>query len=262
LWLVTRATRPLTIFARAADQLGKNIRSDPLPEKGPTEVLEASRALNNMQERLRRLIENRTQMLAAISHDLRTPLTLLRLQAELLVDSNAQAKVLCRISELEAMIASILDFAKETFSDEPQRIVDLAALVESVCDDLADTGAMATFSPSHRVLYSCRRMALKRAISNVVDNAVKYGKVANVKLVEDASAIRIVIDDKGLGLPDAQLEQVFVPFYRGDASRSRHTGGAGLGLSIAQAIVHGHGGTITLSNRSEGGLRVKVLLPR
>ena len=261
MWLVARATAPLSAFALAADRLGKNIRAKPLPETGPTEVVQASRAFNEMQERLQRLIENRTQMLAAISHDLRTPVTLLRLRGELMADGEERTKVLDTLDEMESMIASVLEFARGTFHDEPQRRVDLSALVASVCDDMADAGATIEFEPPDQILVACRRIALKRALTNLIDNAVKYGGVARVSVEERPDVVEITIDDDGPGIPQEQLDRIFMPFYRVDASRTSNNGGVGLGLSIAQAIIHGHGGTIRPENRSERGLRVRVSLP-
>lgn len=262
MWLVARVTAPLSTFALAADRLGKNIRAEPLPETGPTEVVQASRAFNEMQERLRRLVENRTQMLAAISHDLRTPVTLLRLRGELMADEVEREKVLDTLDEMESMIASVLEFAKETFHDEPQRHVDLSALVASICDDMADAGAKIEFDPPDQVLVACRRIALKRALMNVIDNAVKYGNVAFVGIENRPDAAEIIIDDDGPGVPQQELDQIFMPFYRADRARTPGKGGVGLGLSIAQAIIHGHGGTIRSQNRPKGGLRVCVSLPR
>ena len=262
MWLVARVTAPLSTFALAADRLGKNIRAEPLPETGPTEVVQASRAFNEMQERLRRLVENRTQMLAAISHDLRTPVTLLRLRGELMADEVEREKVLDTLDEMESMIASVLEFAKETFHDEPQRHVDLSALVASICDDMADAGAKIEFDPPDQVLVACRRIALKRALMNVIDNAVKYGNVALVGIENRPDAAEIIIDDDGPGVPQQELDQIFMPFYRADRARTPGKGGVGLGLSIAQAIIHGHGGTIRSQNRPKGGLRVRVSLPR
>ncbi len=259
-WLVWRVTAPLGAFARAADRLGKNIRAEPLPEEGPIEVAQASKAFNAMQERLRRLVENRTQLLAAVSHDLRTPITLLRLRAELMEDEEQQAKVLETLSEMEAMVASVLDFSKSTFHDEPQRQVDLAALVGSICDDRADAGANVAFEAPGKVPYICRRMELKRALTNLIDNAIKYGGGARVTVEPTPTAIEVIIDDDGPGIPEDQMETIFMPFYRIDASRGQG-GGVGLGLSIAQTIVHGHGGSIHLENRPVGGLRARVSLP-
>lgn len=260
IWLVWRVTAPLTAFSHAADRLGKNIRAEPLPEDGPLEVAQAAQAFNAMQERLRRLVENRTQFLAAVSHDLRTPITLLRLRAELMEDEAEQAKVLETLAEMESMVASVLDFTKSTFHDEPQRQVDLTALVGSICDDRADAGEKVEFDAPGRIPYICRRMELKRALTNLIDNAIKYGGGARVTVEQKPAAIDVLIDDDGPGIPDDKMETIFTPFYRIDAARGQG-GGVGLGLSIAQAIVHGHGGNIHLENRTGGGLRACVSLP-
>lgn len=262
MWLVGRVTSPLAAFARAAKNLGKNLRSEPLSEQGPLEVAEASRAFNEMQERLRRLIENRTHLLAAISHDLRTPITLLRLRAELMDDVNERERTLGTLDEMETMLRAVLQFSRETYDDEPQRLVDLSALLGSICDDLIDTGARVEFEGPDGLLCLCRRIALKRALTNLIDNAIKYGGIAHVRLADEMKTVGIVIDDEGPGIPENQLAKVFMPFYRLDPSRGRATGGTGLGLSIAQAIVHQHGGTIKAGNRPEGGLRIHVSLPK
>ena len=261
-WMVRRVTAPLTSFARAAGELGRNIRSEPLPETGPREVVQASQAFNEMQARIRRLVENRTQMLAAISHDLRTPLTLVRLRAELLGEGGNAEDIIRSLDELDRLITAIMAFSKETFEDEQQRSVDLAALLGSLCDDLADAGAAVEFTMSGSLPYSCRRVALRRAFTNLIENAVKYGGGARVGLAASQVMVQVVIDDDGPGIPEEEMTRVFMPFYRLDQSRSRETGGTGLGLSIAQSIIHGHGGIITLANRAAGGLRVRVSLPR
>jgi len=262
MWLVLRATAPFAAFARAADQLGRDIRADPLPESEPSEVALASRAFNAMQERLRRLVENRTQILAALSHDLKTPVTLLRLRAEQMAEGDDSERILKTLDEMEMMISSVLEFAQATLLGEPPRNVELGALVGSVCDDLADAGAAIEFLPVPQLRYPCRRIALKRALTNLVENAVKYGGGARVKLQDTADVVMIVIDDDGPGIPPDKLDMVFMPFYRLEEARSEGAGGVGLGLSIAQAIVQGHGGDIRLENRAEGGLRVSVTLPR
>ncbi len=262
IWLVGRVTAPLSAFALAADRLGKNIRAEPLPETGPTEVVQASRAFNEMQESLRRLVENRTQMLAAISHDLRTPVTLLRLRAELMAEGEERTKVLETLDEMESMIASVLEFTRGTFHDEAERRVDLSALVASICDDIADAGARIEFDPPDQVPVPCRRIALKRALTNLIDNAVKYGGMARVWIEDSPDTVEIIVDDDGPGIPQDQLDRIFMPFYRIDTSRNSNRGGVGLGLSIAQAIIHGHGGTIRPQNLPDGGLRVCVSLPR
>lgn len=165
------------------------------------------------------------------------------------------------VGEMEAMIASVLEFTKATLLNEPARTVDLAALLGSICEDMADAGAAVELAPAEKAPYTCRRVGLKRALGNLIDNAVKYGGNARVSLLRRSNAIEIDIDDDGPGIPEDQREAVFMPFYRIDESRSEGAGGAGLGLSIAQAVIHGHGGQIRLENRAAGGLRVCVVLP-
>ena len=261
MWLVFRVTAPLTAFAHAADRLGRDIQTEPLPETGPTEVAQASQAFNAMQERLRRLLENRTQILAALSHDLKTPVTLLKLRVELMQESEDRTRMLHAIGDMEAMIASVLEFTKATLLNEPLCNVDLTALLGSICDDMADTGAAVELEPADTISYVCRRIGLKRALTNLLDNAVKYGGNARVRLVRRRFAVEIEIDDDGPGIPEDRLEDIFLPFYRLDASRSEDEGGAGLGLSIAQTIIEGHGGRVRVENRPEGGLRVRISLP-
>ena len=262
LWVVRRLVRPMTTFARAAERLGRDVSAPPLPETGPSELRQAAQAFNEMQDRLRRLIETRTQMLAAISHDLRTPITLLRLRAEFIEDEEEQRKTMTTLDEMESMIASTLSFARDDAESEEQRVVDMAALIGSICDDLADTGLAVEFDPPGKTPFECRPTAMKRALTNLLENAVKYGGNARVRLVESVGAIEIVVDDDGSGIPKAELESVFSPFYRVEQSRSRETGGVGLGLSVARTIVHAHGGEVVLANREEGGLQARIQLPR
>lgn len=260
-WLVFRVNAPLSAFAHAADRLGKDIKAEPLLEAGPTEVAQAAHAFNAMQERLRRLVENRTQILAALSHDLKTPVTLLRLRVELMDESDDKIKILETLDEMELMIASILDFTRATLLNEAPRMVDLSAMLSSICDDMVDAGAAVEFETGEAIWYSCRRVGLKRALTNLIDNAVKYGGNARVKVAQDGATVHVEIDDDGPGIPQDQQEAIFMPFYRIDESRSEGAGGVGLGLSIAQTIIHGHGGHINFENRAEGGLRLRVSLP-
>jgi signal transduction histidine kinase len=261
-WAVRRVTAPLGEIAAAAERLGKDMTAPPLAEAGTVEMRQAARAFNEMQERLRRLVENRTRMLAAVSHDLRTPLTLLRLRAEAVPDTGERDKMLATIGEMNAMVEAILSFARQDTAAEPRRRTDLAALVASIVDDMADAGLPATLMASEPVVYECQPAALKRALTNLVDNAIKYGKAAWVALYATGKAVEITVDDDGPGIPDEALTRVFQPFYRIEESRSRETGGVGLGLAIALSIIQAHGGDLTLSNRPEGGLRAKVILPR
>jgi signal transduction histidine kinase len=260
-WAVRRLTAPLGMLSAAADRLGRDVTAEPLVEAGTAEMQQAARAFNRMQERLRRLVESRTQMLAALSHDLRTPLTLLRLRAEEVADADERDKMLGTIGEMDEMIGTTLAFARDEVRAEARRRVDVAALLESVVDDMADAGLPVTMTPAAPLIHECQPGALKRAITNLLDNAVKYGKRAQAAITATAQAIEITIDDNGPGIPEAELPRVFQPFYRVEESRNRDTGGSGLGLAIAQSIVQAHGGELTLANRPGGGLRACIKLP-
>jgi signal transduction histidine kinase len=260
-WAVRRVTAPLGMLSAAADRLGRDVSAEPLAVAGTVEMQNAARAFNRMQERLRRLIESRTQMLAALSHDLRTPLTLLRLRTEEVADTDERDKMLATIGEMNEMIGSTLAFARDEVRAEPRRRVDVAALLASVADDMADAGLPVTMTPASPLSNECQPGALKRALTNLLDNAVKYGKRAQVAIAAAGKTIAITIDDDGPGIPEAELAKVFQPFYRVEDSRSRDTGGTGLGLAIAQAIVQAHGGELTLANRPGGGLRARIELP-
>jgi signal transduction histidine kinase len=260
-WAVRRMTGPLEEIAVAADRLGRDVQAPPLPEKGAGEVRRAARAFNRMQERLRSLLDGRMRMLAAISHDLRTPITRMRLRAELIDDEEQRGKTLADLSEMERMIASTLAFARDDAQDEARETVDLAALVQSVCDDLADAGQDCVFEAAPPTPYVCRPLALRRALTNLAENAVAYGARARAALIAQDTQIVIRIDDDGPGIPEAEFAHVFEPFYRLERSRSRETGGAGIGLCIVQSVAQAHGGEVRLSNRNEGGLRAELVLP-
>jgi signal transduction histidine kinase len=260
-WAVRRVTAPLAALATAAERLGRDVSAPALPVAGTIETRQAARAFNDMQVRLRNLIDNRTRLLAAISHDLRTPLTLLRLRAESVENAQERDKMLSTIAEMDAMIGATLQLARDQSAGEPRRPTDLVALVQSVVDDMRDAALPVCLKPAEAVIYPCQPAALKRAIRNLLDNAVKYGKSGTVTLRRASHAIEIDIDDEGPGIPQEELTRVLEPFYRLDESRSRETGGVGLGLAIAQSIVETHSGSLALSNRPEGGLRVRLSLP-
>lgn len=262
IWAVRRVTAPLGGIAAAAERLGRDVAAPPLSEIGSAEMRQAARAFNEMQARLQRLVENRTRMLAAISHDLRTPLTLLRLRAEGVENAEEREKMLATITEMNAMIDATLSFARDETTAEPSRRTDLTALLASLVDDMADAGVSVTMEPAVSVVSDCRPAALKRAITNLIDNAVKYGKIARASIRAIPGAIEIIIDDDGPGIPEEELVRVFQPFYRVEGSRSRETGGIGLGLAIALSTVQAHGGELALANRREGGLRARITLPR
>lgn len=262
IWAVRRITTPLLSLAAAAERLGRDVTAQPLPESGTTETRRASRAFNDMQVRLRNLIDNRTRLLAAISHDLRTPLTLLRLRTENVADAKERDKMLATIAEMDSMIEATLKFSRDEATNEPQRATDIVALVQGIVDSIRDAGLSATMTPATSIVTACRPHALSRALSNLIDNAIKYGKTAHVAISATPQAIEITVDDEGIGIPESELKRVFEPFYRVEQSRSSETGGVGLGLAIALSAVQAHGGELNLENRPVGGLRARIRLPR
>ena len=258
-----RLARPLEALADAADAVG---RGEPvhLPEgRGPLEIRRTALAFNRMQERIGRAMAERTRLLAAISHDLRTPITTLRLRAEMVDDLELRSRMLATLEEMQALTEAGLLLARGTAMDEPTTSVDLGALVESLADDQADLGADVVVEPlpGGRIVLRCRKLALKRALRNLVENAIRYGGNARLALTREKERIVITIDDDGPGLASDLLERVLDPFVRGEASRSPETGGSGLGLAIARAILRSHGGDVALANRETGGLRATVHLP-
>jgi signal transduction histidine kinase len=261
--VVHHLIRPLGTFARAAQRLGMDVKAPPIPEIGPAEVRQATRAFNEMQERIRRFVEDRTQMVAAISHDLGTPITRLRLRAEFVEDQEQRTKMLADLDDMEKMVFSALAFARDEAAGEPRAMVDLRTLLQRVCDDLVDADhAVVLAAKGESVPYECQPVAMRRALANLVENAVNYGQRARVSLDSREDGVVIGIDDEGPGIPEELHEEVFKPFRRLEVSRSRETGGTGLGLTVARTIVRAHGGDVTLINRSQGGLRVEVRLPR
>jgi signal transduction histidine kinase len=260
-WAARKLSAPLAAFAEAAEKLGIDGGAPPLKEQGPRELRSATRAFNRMQERLRRFIDDRTRMLAAMSHDLRTPLTRLRLRAEFVEDPDQQRKMLAELDEMTAMIDGTLAFARDDAKREDARRLDLGELVASVCDDAVDANQDVKFEPAPRCEIFGRPLALRRAIANVVDNAIKYAGGARVRVAARGTEFVVEIDDDGPGIPEHEQERVFAPFYRIETSRSRDTGGTGLGLAVARSILHAHGGDIRLAGREGGGLRVTIFVP-
>jgi signal transduction histidine kinase len=262
LFAVRWITRPLKTLADAAEELGKDINRPPLPETGPTEVSRAARALNTMQSRLSRYLRDRTRILAAMSHDLKTPITRLRLRAELLDDPQVRQKFSKDLEEMEAMVGATLDFMRGLENEEQPRRIDVMALLESVQEDTRELGGRVEIEGAASMPYEGRPQALKRCLANLIDNAVKYGQSARVAVDDDPARLRISVRDQGPGIPDAELERVFEPFHRLESSRSRDSGGTGLGLSIARNIAELHGGTLALRNLPAGGLEAVLTLPR
>src|SRR5215468_2418016 len=256
-----RIARPLRMLTQAVESFGRGEDVAPLRESGPRDIRKTAEAFNRMQARLRRFIEDRTRMLAALGHDLRTPITALRLRAEFVSDAAVRDKLLVTLDEMQAMAETALAFAREEATGEPTRTIDLTALLESLCDDLAELGCDVAFSDGERLPYRCRPEGLRRAVRNLVQNAVRYGQRARVTLRRGGDGIEIAVDDDGPGIPEAEFERVFAPFVRLEGSRNPATGGVGLGLSIARAIARDHGGDIRLENRVGGGLRATIGLP-
>ncbi len=257
------ATRPLRLLGDAADELGRDIDRPPLSESGPLEVARAARAFNTMQTRIARYVKDREEMLAAISHDLKTPITRLRLRAEMIEDTTFREKMVADLDEMESMVNTSLEFMRDAARTEPVRQVDIQALVESVAADLEETGGQVTvLETSTAVTFPARPQSLKRCVVNLVENAVKYGGSASISVVEGERELCITVLDEGPGIDEELLLHVFEPFYRLEPSRSRETGGVGLGLSIARSIARAHGGELELKNRPEGGLSAAIILPR
>lgn len=259
-WAVRRVTAPLATLAGAAERLGRDVNAPPLPLTGTTETRRASRAFNEMQVRLRNLIENRTRLLAAVSHDLRTPLTLLRLRAEGVENAQERERMLATIAEMDAMVGATLNFARDEAVSEARKPTDIAALAQSIADDMSDAGMEVAMTAKGSVVCDARPQALKRALTNLVENAIKYGARARIAVTQTPSHVEIQVDDDGPGIPEAELQKAFEPFYRLEASRNQETGGVGLGLAIARSAVQAHGGELTLANRPGGGLRATIRL--
>ena len=265
-YLVSRMTmRPLNQLAQAANDLGQDINRPPLPEQGSSEILLATRAFNAMQGRIRQHIQQRTHMLAAITHDLQTPLTRLRLRLEKVSDIELREKLVGDLSDMQMMVKEGLDLARSMDSNEALKPLDLDSLLESVCIDAGDAGQDVTIDGKSSCTVMARPQALRRCLNNLIDNAVKYGQHAKLSvethMVAGKKMVHVLIRDGGSGIAEDQLQKVFEPFYRVETSRSRDTGGTGLGLTIAQNITQQHGGSLQLSNLAAGGLEVRLSLP-
>lgn len=255
-------TRPIRSVATAVRGLHPGTEATRIPEAGPREVRDLAIAFNDMQARITKLIDERTRALAAVSHDLRTPLTRLKLRIEDLASPDLGRAMTADITELEQMIDATLSYLKGESQSEAPRPLDLSALLETLADEATDIGQTVTVSGPRQVVVRGRHLALKRAFSNLIQNAVKYGDHARISAERGPEAVLVHIDDDGPGIPADKIEAVLEPFVRLEGSRSRETGGVGLGLTIAKANIEADGGQLTLSNRPEGGLRVTVSLPK
>jgi signal transduction histidine kinase len=261
LYLMTRnITRPLSELAQAADAVGRG-ENQRLPERGSKELRDATRAFNTMQERLHRYLDSRTRVVAAMSHDLRTPLTRLRLRAEAIEDDDARTRFVTDIEEMSRMVTGALNMFKGLNDEEPAKQVIVDDLLAALQQEFAEVDVRFAIEGHSNAPILGKEQSLKRCLSNLLHNAVKYGSNV-IARVGDGDELVIRILDEGPGIPDEELERVFEPFYRVESSRNRDTGGTGLGLSIARDIVQAHGGSIVLRNRPEGGLEASVTLPR
>jgi len=253
--------RPIKHLAVAAGELGRDIDRPPLDERGPTEVRQAATAFNAMQARIKRQIQHRTHMLAAITHDLQTPLTRLRLRLEKVGEDDLRRKLLEDLAVMQSMVREGLDLARSMDSAEAMQKLDIDSLLDSVCADAVDARQDVTLEGRTRASIMAQPNTLRRCLTNLVDNATKYGRYARLHVAREGADIVIRIRDGGVGIPDELLETVFDPFFRMETSRSRDTGGTGLGLTIARNIAENHRATLVLRNHPEGGLEVTLRLP-
>ncbi len=262
---VRRITQPLARLAAAADAVGRGETTTDIAEMGSEDVQRTIRAFNRMRSRLETFIEDRTNLLAAVSHDLRSPVTSLRLRAEFIEDEELREKILETLMEMQTIIETTLIFAREETRTEQTRPTDLAALIDSIVSDFRDQGKTCCYLGPERLVMTVRPVSLKRALRNLLDNAVTYGGSGQITLWPGDTATdadhRIEIEDWGPGIPEADMERMFEPFVRLESSRNRETGGIGLGLAIARSIIRGHGGEIVAENKSAGGLKLTVKLP-
>ena len=253
--------KPIEQLAAAARQFGGDPHAPPIAETGPRELRQVAKTFNAMQAQIQSFIAHRTTMLAAISHDLRTPLTRIRLRGELIEDPEQQARLFRDVDEMQAMVDGALSFFRDDAVAESTTLFDLTELISTVVNDYADQGIPLAYEGPDRAIYRGRPFALKRVLTNLTDNAIKYGTPPDIELVHAGSAWIISVADRGPGIAEESLQSVFRPYHRLDKSRNRTTGGVGLGLSVAQAIVQGHGGEIVLNHRPGGGLIATVRLP-
>jgi signal transduction histidine kinase len=262
-WTVRRLTLPLGTLARAARGLASNLDQPPLPETGPAEVAAAAVSFNRMQQDLKRNLETRSQALAAVSHDLRLPITRIRLRIERLGDEATREAIESDLVEMDRMIGDTLEFLRAGHSGEQPARVDVNALVESVAEDMRALGCRIETHGEASAPLVARSQAVRRCLGNLVDNARRYGGgTVDLTVRDEAEQVEFVVEDRGPGIPESERERVFEPYVRLEASRARHTGGTGLGLAIARAIARGHGGDVALESREGGGLRAILKFPR
>jgi signal transduction histidine kinase len=262
-WIAARwLTYPIKRLAKAAEELGKNLNSPLIDEAyGPSEVQQASKVFNQMQTRIKQQMEERNRFLAAVSHDLRTPLTRLKLRAEKIIQPELKSEFQNDVNEMASIIDTTLDYLRGDEQPEATCLLDIGALINSLAEDARESGNVINVTGKVNPI-RLQPLAIRRCLNNLLENALRYGERADIAISETADEVVIAIRDAGPGIPDEKLEAVFAPFFRLDASRSRHSGGVGLGLSIARDMARKQGGNITLRNASEGGLISTLILPK
>jgi signal transduction histidine kinase len=260
-YIARRVARPLSKLAEAASVAARGGPAPRVPEIGPDDVRNAAIAFNAMTDQVTRTMESQRHLLSAVGHDLRTPITAMRINTEFVEDQELRERLQANLDELQALTEAVLSAARGTGGEE-RRQVDLAALVESLCADLDDMGEPVAWKGHPPAPVCCRPNEVRRAVRNLVENAVAYGKKADVGIDDGPDAYEIVIEDEGPGIPKKDLKRVFEPFVRLESSRNSETGGSGLGLTLVKAIAEGHGGDVVLEDRAGGGLRARLKLPR
>lgn len=261
LWVGNRLARPLAELRHAAERFDRTAPAAPIAEQGPDDIRRLIAAFNAMRTRISGMLDEKDRMLGAIGHDLRTPLASLRVRTELVEDEGERARMAATIDDMNRTLDDILSLARLGRPSEPEQRVDLPALIDSVAEEFEDIGADVTVEEAPRLAVPMRQNLIKRALRNLIENALKYGERARVRVRAAEGAALVEVDDDGPGIPPEEIERMFQAFTRLESSRSRETGGSGLGLALARAIVEAHGGKLTLANREEGGLRATVLLP-
>jgi signal transduction histidine kinase len=260
-FIARRVVKPLSQLAASASEAARGGPAPRVPEEGPEDIRRAAVAFNAMTDQVSRTLESQRQLLSAVGHDLRTPITAMRINTEFVEDADIRLRLETNLEELQELTEAVLSAARGVGWGQMRKI-DLAALMESLCSDLDELGEPVTWQPHVAAPFSCRPNEIRRALRNLIENAIAYGQRAEVSMEAQDRAYQIVVDDHGPGIPEADRKRVFEPFVRLEASRSSETGGSGLGLTLVKAIAEGHGGSVLLENRSGGGLRVRLNLPR
>jgi signal transduction histidine kinase len=262
LWAARALTAPLSAFAKAAENFSVNGAAPSLPERGPEEIRSVAKALNRMRERITALIDDRTKMLAAISHDLRTPITRMRLRSEFIEDEVHRHRMLSDLDQMRSMLESVLSFLRNDRKLEAMTLTDIATTLQLVADQFADIGHQVAYEGPEHAMATVRPDDLTRSVTNLVENSVRYGALATIRLITSPDTATIEVEDDGPGISDASKEVMLEPFVRGDDARNMdETAGFGLGLSIARSIVLAHGGRLSMHDRKPHGLIVRIELP-